>query len=356
MKKILVSCTIILMVISCKSDNDSPITSASTFDVKQLRTEFVNQIETPATVSFQERITNLNAAITTFTNNLSETNLVALKTSWKAAAKQYSAIEVMAIGDVKSSLIMPSFYTWGANEVAITNYILSEKPITKKAINEQPTNMRGLSAIEFLLFEKLTPETITEFSNERRQRYLVVLGENLVEKASVLSTAWTAYRNTFINNTNTGINGSVNMLVNEMNALLENVRRFKVGEPAGLEVVKSPDALRLQAEKSGYSLELISENIKSIKQIYFETENSLDNYVAFITKSDAINTKMEAQFKNIENAVIALSNVPLKDAITTKPAKVKQLYDAIRGVLVLIKTDVASALSVTITFTDNDGD
>lgn len=356
MKKIIASCCfVIALLFSCENDNEI-VTPTTSFDVQKLRSEFINQIEIPATTSFTESVTSLNAAIINFTDSPSEVTLSNLKIRWKQSAKDFTALEILTIGAVKTSLIMTSFYTWGTNEIAITNYIESTNPITNADINSQSTTMRGLSAVEFLLFEKTPAQTIIDFSNERRKQYLLVLGENLVDKTATLNTTWTNYRATFISNNQTGINGGVNMLVNQMNALLENVRRFKLGEPAGLEVKDSPDASLLQAEKSNYSLELIKENIASVKKTYFDTAHSLDNYVEYITKSNAINAKIKNQFIAIENDLTVIASEPLKDAISTKPVEVEKLYNDIRSLLVLIKIDVASALSITITFTDNDGD
>lgn len=347
-----------LLIVACKSDNDSQIEpTKQAFDVKALRSEFITKIETPTTATFGEHVSDLNTDISNFTTTISEGNLEALKASWKQAATSFSNLEVLAIGNIKTSLIMTSFYTWQANEIAITDYIASTNPITKEAINIKSTAMRGLGAIEFLIFEAPSAETIAAFSNdERRKKYLTVLGENLVEKFTLLNSIWSEYRNDFIANNQTGINGGVNMMVNQLNVVLENVRRFKIGEPAGLEVTSSANAKLLQAEKSAYSLALIEANIASIKRVYFDTEHSLDDYVAYITTTNALNDKVMAQFNAITSNLATLSNTALKDTITTQPAEVEKLYNAIRALLVLIKADVASALSVTITFTDNDGD
>ncbi|WP_407267487.1 hypothetical protein [Tenacibaculum maritimum] len=42
--------------------------------------------------------------------------------------------------------------------------------------------------------------------------------------------------------------------------------------------------------------------------------------------------------------------------LLSNPNDVKELYDTIKSLIILIKADLASALSITITFTDNDGD
>lgn len=354
MKKIIIFVAFLTLIFSCGSDGES--SQPSSFNVEKLRSEFITQIETPAINAFSQSANSLNTAIVSFTENPSEEKLASLKTKWKGTATSFSAVEILNLGEVKTTLIMSAFYTWGANETAIEDFVAGTGEISSTALNSISTNQRGLAAVEYLLFEKSASETITDFSNKRRKEYLKALGENLVQKATTLTTSWVNYRNTFISNNATGINGGLNMIINQMNALLEDVRRFKIGEPAGLERTTTPNATLLQAEKSAYSLALILANINSVKRSYFETENSIDNYVAYITKSDKLNTKVQEKFTEIDNAIKALASTSLKNEITTKPTEVKKLYEAIKALIVLIKTDVASALSVTVTFTDNDGD
>lgn len=58
---------------------------------------------------------------------------------------------------------------------------------------------------------------------------------------------------------------------------------------------------------------------------------------------------------DIENT-IALSNTTLKNAIENNNSVADKLYKHIKDLIILQKIDVASALSSTVTFADNDGD
>lgn len=353
MKKISLIVVVLFIAFACGSEGETP---TSSFDVQKLRSEFITQIETPAINAFTKSIDNVNATISDFVDNPSEVNLESLKNNWRVAAKNYSAIEILNLGEIRSSLIMSAFYTWNANEIAIEKFINSSKSISEDVINSLSTSQRGLSAIEYLLFEKSATVTITDFSNQRRKKYLKVLGENLVAKAALLQSSWTTYRDIFISNKATDINGGVAMIINQTNVLLENIRRFKIGEPAGLERTTATNVTLLQAEKSEYSLQLIAENLASIKKTFFDTKNSIDHYLFYVTKSQDISAKVDEKFTAIHEDLKALSTTTLKDAITEQPTKVKKLYNNIKDLIVIIKTDVASALSITITFTDNDGD
>ena len=47
---------------------------------------------------------------------------------------------------------------------------------------------------------------------------------------------------------------------------------------------------------------------------------------------------------------------PLSRAVTESPAEVEAAFESMRPLLVLIKTDLAALLGITVTFSDNDGD
>jgi len=339
-------------ILACsKDENDKEF-----FNVKNYHQSFVDDIIIPSTTDLVTNTKTLNDAIIDFTSTINETNLSTLRNAWKNTAISFSKAEIGNLGDVQNLAIYLSIYSWGANEDKIEEFIASTTTISDNDVNSLPTKARGLSAIEYLIFENDIPTTIASFSNQRRNDFLSVLGKNVTEKVNLLDTQWKNYSNNFINNTSTGINGSINFIVNQMNFLLENVRRFKIGEPAGLENSSTIDVTLLQADKSRISLALIKENIASIKSAYYGNTEGLDDYVRTIATNEDVNDAINKAFFDIENNITSLSNTTLKNAIEANDSIVSQLHNNIKDLIILIKVDVASILSVTVTFTDNDGD
>ncbi|QTE23454.1 imelysin family protein [Polaribacter cellanae] len=352
-KKTVFLIAIFCTIIACNKDNFSEKVA---FDIQKYQTEFVNNTITPANEEFVLNSEKLNEAILKFSTNLNNQNLLSLKTAWKNAALSYSKTEVGDFGVIKNTGIHLAIYSWTANETGIENFIASTHVISESSINSSPTKTRGLSAIEYLIFEKTTAETITAFSDQRRLDYLIYLGENLLKKVNSLKDQWESYSSIFIKNKTSGLDGSINRIVNQMNVLLENIKRFKIGEPSGLENSTTVSTNLLQADKSGISLDIIEKNIESLKATYFGNTYGLDDYVSLISNNDDINTAIKNQFLAIENDISSFSNSSLKEVINAKNLKVNNLYQHIKELIVLIKVDVASTLSITVTFTDNDGD
>ena len=350
MKKIIIPFIIGLIIFSCSSSDESP-----SYDVKQLQSDLINTLEKNYTTNLTEAITLLDEKVSLFVIDTNLENLNQVKTAWKAASNAYSKAEIFNIGEISQSNIYTAFYSWNANETAINDYINSSSEISTNTINNLPTNNRGLAAIEYLIFEEDENTTLTSFTNARRLAYLQTLTKNLLEKNEFLENRWNNYRNSFITNDATGINGSINLIINQMNALLEDVKRFKIGEPGGFEGTNTSNHIKLQAEKSSTSLTLITNNIEGIKEVYFGKDNGIDDYVSSITNNNTLNTKVTNKFTEIENSINAI-NSPLHTAINTQTNEVKALYDKVNELIILLKVEVANALNVTITFTDNDGD
>ena len=342
------------LLLGCSKDG---LTEKKTFDVFNYRQEYTDYLIHPAITKFVSEVRNLNEASIKFTENTNKENLLILKKSWKNTAISFSKTEIGNLGEIKASAIYLSIYSWGANELKIEEFITSTNIIKQGIIIGLPTNSRGLSAIEYLLFDADLETTVNSFSNLRRKGFLTALAYNLLEKSESLEEQWKNYSPSFISNTlTTGINGSINLIVNQLNVLLENVVRFKIGIPAGLENSAYINSSILQAYRSEISLELIQENIKAVKSVYYGIPEGLDDYIFSITNNETINSAVAKTFLSIETNIASLLHTTLKSAIENKNPIIIELYNQIKNLTILLKVDVASTLSLTITFTDNDGD
>jgi predicted lipoprotein len=342
-----------VLLLGCSKDD---IVNKNDFNVFKYRQTYATSLIKPAITKFVLDASNLNQATTNFIAQTNAENLLVLQNLWKTVALSYAKTEIGNLGDIQTSAVYLSMYSWGANEIKIEELIASTTTIDENNINSMPTKTRGLTAIEYLLFSGDLKAIINSFSNERRKEILTALVKNLHSKSISLHEQWEIYTDFFINNTAIGINGSINLIVNQLNFLLEDVLRFKIGEPAGLDNSSNANTALLQAYRSEISLEIIQENIAAAKVVYYGIPDGLDDYVSSITGSEDINTSIATAFSGIENNIASLSNTSLKNAIENNNFAVNELYHHIKNLIVLIKVDVASSLSVTVTFTDNDGD
>ncbi len=341
---------------SCKNDDSN----TSSFDTKAMLTDVTQDVILPNVNNFVTSISTLENSIATFTATPTAVNLNLAQNSWKSAAQQYAGIYSFNIGRPKELFMHQLLFNWPAFTIAIENAIASGTSIE---IDQISSKAKGLTGIEYLLFGDISAtntNVLDSFSDQNRLNYLTAISIDLKNQANRLHSIWNVsgedYATTFINNTDTGLQSSLNMLFNGLYNVSEAIKKAKLGKPAGLENTSATNPETLQAFRSGISLDLIEKNIKSIEAIYFNTNGiGLSNNVQGITGNEEINTKVRNQFESIYTALSAI-NQPLYLAIDVEKPAVSDAYNRIKELVILLNNEVGSTLSIIVTPTDNDGD
>jgi len=349
--------SLFIIFIACKKDNDTP----SSFKVKALlQSEVDNQI-LPGITSFINAVSNLETTVKLYLAETTEENLSIARQQWVATAIAYEKIYVFNIGDVRSKFIHFSIYDWPATPVAIENNILNNT-IDKSFMDSVLPTAKSIAALEYLLFKTSLSETNLEISSSiKRKDYMKFSVEFLELQANNLQNTWVAsggnYSSTFINNENTGVRSSFNIFFNGLYNLIDTGKITKIGKPAGLEKSDVINPELTQAYFSNTSLAILSANMESITQAYFNTNGDLgiDDYVFFITQNNELNDLVLLRIKAVNDAIKAIP-LTLNEAIIKQPELTKELHNKLEELRILFAVDLRSRLSIVITSTDNDGD
>ena len=180
------------------------------------------------------------------------------------------------------------------------------------------------------------------------------------------SANFESYIATFIENTGTNVGSSLGLLVNAMTRTFERkTRDGKIGIPAGLRTLGVPVPNAVEALYAGYSVELAQENLKAY-QNFFQGQSLMSNatpgvggesllyYLAALENTELAD-EIEAGFtKTI--AAIDLLNEPYQEEVVNNPTPSNNAIAEIQQLIVMIKSDMTSAMGISITFQDNDGD
>ncbi|HMR67574.1 MAG TPA: imelysin family protein, partial [Anaerolineae bacterium] len=251
---------------------------------------------------------------------------------------------------------------WPINTSFIEKFITEETdPIDEPFIESIGSTSKGLTAIEYLIFSAPPAETVAALTAEpRRLAYLVALTENLARKARELEAVWLPegdnQAQAFIEADFSGndVQGSLNMLVNEMIAALETTTNSRLNYPRkGTYGTPQPEAV--ESPYAQYSGPLIGANLRGVQQTF---NAGLAGYLDFLQSDQSdqpLSATINAQFEQAVLAVEAISP-SLQVAVADDPATVEQAYNEVRALLVLFKVDLANQMGVTVTFSDNDGD
>lgn len=349
------SLVMVLLITGCKSDNTTENNYKFKND-KQLIKSIVETIITPAINDFKTATEKTSQLINEYANNLTTENLEKVKNQWKITSKQYANIYAFNIGEIKDKFLRLRLYNWPSTNNAIENYIKSRE-INETTVKDFGTSAKGLAGIEYLIFSESAEETNNKMkADTKRIQFLDLIGKELNENAQLQLNLWNTYGKNLIENEKDGLESSFNILFNGINNVIHYANETKIGKPAGLLKSKHINVEILQAYFSENSLELIEENVKSVRNLFFNNDIiSITDKIEFVTKNDKLNNKLEVQFTNVLKAIDAI-NTPLKNAVYNEKEAVKKLFEELKKLEVLFTVDVSSTLSLIITGTDGDGD
>ncbi len=318
---------------------------------------------------FTLKCTVLNEACDAFIATPSLSTLATAQNAWKDAKKTWKRCEVFNFGPAESLLIGSSIDNLLINTAGIESNIVTTEPIANDYIETLPSNTKGLTALEYLLFDRNDNNTIinhftVDAGFENRKLYLLALCENLDAKATIIFNEWSPDQNnylaTFEKSTGTKVSSSLSLLVNSMIKSCDGIKTTKLGIPLG-KTTGTITPLSVEAYYSTYSVSSIKEMIICYQNIltghgYGNMDgngiNILLNDNDF--KENTYNNVIVSIDKNLTNA--DLITTPLDEAAQNSDAHAIALYDSSNELLILLKNELSSVLNVLVTFTDSDGD
>jgi uncharacterized protein len=173
------------------------------------------------------------------------------------------------------------------------------------------------------------------------------------------------YLATFKASHGTDVGSSTSLLVNQSTLDLELLKNASLGIPMGKETFGALLPNKTEAYYSGISMRLIQHSLLTLEAIYngeygFQSSPGYglkDALAALETEYNGglLADAISEQFSITLNKAYAVSD-PLSTSLTTQTAALNALYTEVQKLVVLLKTDMASALSILITYSDADGD
>jgi predicted lipoprotein len=223
--------------------------------------------------------------------------------------------------------------------------------------------LRGLGAIEYVLYGSGGgTDTATVLADQRRCQYLDGLAQVVSNEADAVLSLWTTgdpaegtpvpFRDELAGSTDRmTATDSVDALVNSMLSRLEGSVNRELGKALGLGsgpadaggIIEGPGAFGVadqQAREEGIQLVLLG-------------PDGVSGLAPLLDKD--LRARLVAQFGAVDQA---LGNIdpPLVSAATNNAAQVQIAHDAFADLRVTVSTEVVSALGVTVSFSDADGD
>jgi uncharacterized protein len=281
-----------------------------------------------------------------FTEKTSPENLALLTQAWKASMAKWKECEILNFGVAKDKNYMFEINFGEIRPKLIENVLIDTAQIDANYIKSLGSAAKGLPAIAFLIFEK-DKELLDVSKNKRIVSYVSFLAKNVNQNALLLKNEWnisSEYTKQFLRNQD---NTSLNMLANQLLALAENLATKRIDEL----LKQAKDTSKVSAlEKALNDKSFIVSSLESIQKTFNGADGlGFDDYLDFLNAkftNRKLSTAINEQIEKAKKAVQMAEN----------EEQIKIAQDELKKLLILIKTDMFSILSISVSFTDADGD
>lgn len=347
---------------ACKDDNGGGTTGCGgDFDQSAMLQNIADNLILPAYTDLKAKVDDMASKTETFTSTYDLATLESLRSSYIAAYTSWQKAAQYNFGPAEEVFLRSSVNNFPL-DVAMTETNIQ----TRTYDFDQPDNYdKGFPAMDFLLYGigEEDNEIISRYLEDDiadYEQYLQDVVTDIQERVNHTFNAWTnGYDETFINNTGTAAGSSLSLIINQLNANYELIKREKLGVPSGVLTLGFANPDRVEAFYSGQSLDLLKVSLEASQNLYLGGSGlGLDDYLVSANaekNGESLNDIIKNQFTSALNSLNDLSS-PLSAQIEADATVVENAYNEVTKQVVNIKTDLPSVLCVSITYIDNPSD
>ena len=351
---------------------------AETIDVKDknrkdMLTNLADNVIIPSYASFQTKFDLMIAKKAAFIAKPESSELIALRQAWADAYVEWQKVELFEFGPGEKYSIRNYFNIYPANISGINADVSDAAPNLEVPASY---DRQGFPALDYMINGAGANDTAilayyaAPAEGAKRLAHLDRLTTRMSSLISKVRTDWgSTARETFVSKTGLDISSSSSLMVNAYVLHYERyIRSGKFGIPSGAMLNGVP-----AAEKVGsfYKKDLSLTLAKTAQQAFVDFFNgknfitgvegpSLKSYLNALGAKDGATGKtlseiLNTQFEAIKTKLNALKP-SLYDEVKTNNQAMKDTYTEMQKAVRMLKVDMTSAMSITITYTDNDGD
>jgi predicted lipoprotein len=324
------------------------------FDKTAMLTNYADNIIIPAYTTLQTQSAALETAVNTFLATPTAANQSALKIVFKDTYLKFEDVSVDQFGPAESALLSNFLNTFPTDSAVVEGNITRG---TYDLAANTSINQQGFPALDYLLFNPHAVADFTGAAAANRKKYAQDLVAALKTKVTGVLNGWkNTYRATFIANTRSDSGSPIAFLINQFAFEMDQLKGPRIGWPFGKQSGGTQFPNNTEGFNSGISVALATENLTALKGMYngAGSGKGMSDYLIWLNKQQ-LNTDVMAQFDKALNSLRAVPD-PYTTSMTTRKTEIEAAYREIQVLLTLIKTDVASATGVRITYQDTDGD
>jgi len=338
------------------------------FDRSAMLEHWADGFIIPGYESYLEAIDSMDAKAKKFAADPNTSSLNDLRNNFRFAYNVWQEVSMFEIGRAEELALRNQTNIYPTNREEILGNIISESYNLElpSTIDQQ-----GFPAVEYMIYGFAdTDELIVDkyLNDSNFKKYLMDLTTRLSSLTREVYVDWTTgYREIFISDAGSSASSSVNRMVNDYLFYYERyLRAGKIAIPAGVfsgtPLANNVEALYTPAPSLSKSLYINSltsfKDFFDGKSKYVGSGPSLSEYLGYIqilTSGANISHAIETAIDNAIEVSNGLDN-DLNSQVELDNSKMLATYDALQVVTILMKTDMLSALNVSVDYVDADGD
>jgi predicted lipoprotein len=361
----------------------------SSFACDSLLQNIADNVVIPMINAFETHSNNLNTAITAWQTAPENAELkLAAQQAWNQAMLSWQSLEVVQTGPMleNSSLLRDSIYSWPSVSTCVVDQEVIEADTQGSSydINTRTPLRKGLAALEYILYssslDHSCPSNTAKTQNwnarpeaERlalRLSYAIEAGNDISAWATQLKTQWASGDNSFrqdLLNAGSALSefssqqSAVNAISDALFYIEKQVKDIKLAEPLAL---KGGKCTQGAAECAGFvenplserSKQHLRQNLLAFEQIFLGNTADgtqgpgFDDLIDTVNGGENISAGMAADINSALNAIDALGEMTLKEAVTDTNGVnlAKGIHESTKKITDRLKNDFLNILGLTI--------
>ncbi len=360
-KKLVLLILLSSFTLSCSDDNTG--NPKIEIDKKALLTNYADNLIIPAFEDLYQKSNTLNERFGELKLEYSEQQFNKVRQAFSDLRNSWQFCSAYGFGPAEDVVLRQSLNTFPTDTIKIKSNIESG---SYSLVTSANFKAKGFPALDYLLFNVNNQTQEAVFTDTKVLQYLEDIINDIKTNVDYVRNEWQTYRDDFISKTGNDAGSSLSLFINEFVKDYELAKRAKVGFPLG---VSLSDVLpyHFEAPYSLNSSRLLGFNLQSYRTILTGPENNdltkTDNLYEYLqelsaTRGDALLADVILSELDETIGLLNKMDIPFRKSLELSPekAKIEALYKNMQESVVLLKTDMVSAMGILINYQDNDGD
>jgi predicted lipoprotein len=300
----------------------------------------------------------LASASSTFAEAPTAHELDRVRAAWRHAALSWKRTTVFRDGPLTDTGALIRATYWPARRDGIDEILRGTQPIDVRFVENLGSDLKGMYGLEYLLFNREDGDSalarLAGDQGARSREMLRASAEEVRELGDRAAKAFGPGGRDYAQLLSRGGQDGLNRVVSQMIQTVETYATQRLSLILWLGSMNRIRHVDVEGGPSRISTDLAVSLLESAGRLY---EGSRTWGLSALVKSSAprIDDRVRTTFRVAINAARGV-RVPLEDAVMANRPKVESLMATVKELEIALKSDLASALGVTLDFVSGDAD